>query len=704
MKRSALLLGMFLALLSFTPAIAQHNKTCGSSEVMEQYLSKYPKLRARHEAAVKNFEEGAARLPERTSRAVRTIPVVFHVIYNTTAENLSDNVLNAQLQTMNEDFRKLNSDFTNTRSQFVGSAADAEIQFCLASLDPSGNPTTGIVRVQSNKTSWSYQTETHDMKSSSTGGSTGWPNDEYYNIWIVDLDSYSSQSGGTAGYALLPGVGSQWEAIDGSVMDYEVVGAGERTLTHETGHYLGLPHPWGSGNGSCGADDGFTDTPNTDGPTYTCPASQMKCNVLTQWENFMDYSWCTTMFTTEQAAYMNNILSTAYSTSFPGTPGRLSLTTSQGCSGSTGGVDAAFVGTPTSGPPGTTVQFTDQSTGNPNSWQWDFGDGGTSNTQNPSHTYNNQGTYTVSLTVSDGSSNDTETRTNYIVISQGGGSGQCDTILAPFVNGTPAAYTSQGGGWIAGMNGYGDIAKAQAYALSQAREITSVIVAFTAADYASGNPSSAINLVIYDMDGTGTGNAGTIAAPGTFLGGGAVPVSGLTVGTPMLFTFPTPVPVSNDYAIAVDFTSVSAGDTVGVYSTTDGNAQGTELAWEQWDNGDWYTLLAAWPADIDLAILPVECPNSITGDEVIMQPLDAMFTVYPNPTDGVLNLQYNLPKKSDVVITIYDAVGKEVYTTKDLNVTYNKMTIDLTNQGKGVYFVNMISNDKVITKKVILSR
>lgn len=672
---------------------------------MEEYLNSHPRLRAQHDNAVKNFEKNTVHLQQNNSRAVRTIPVVFHVIYNNTAENVSDQIINASLQTMNEDFRKLNSDFSNTRSQFTSVAADAEIEFCLASIDPNGSPTTGIRRIQTNKSDWNFQTETHDMKSTSLGGDNPWPFDEYYNVWVVDLDSYDSQSGGTAGYALLPGLGSQWEAIDGVVVDYEAIGAGDRTLTHETGHYLGLQHPWGSGNGSCGADDGFTDTPNTDGPTYTCPNTQQNCNVLTQWENFMDYSWCTTMYTIQQAAYMNNILSTNYSLSGGGTVGRASLLTSQGCSGSTGGVTADFTGTPTTGTPGTNVQFTDLSTGSPNSWQWDFGDGGTSNAQNPSHTYNANGTYTVSLTVSDGSSNDTRTRNAYIVISQGGGSTTCDTIIEPFDSGSGVdVYASSGGGWITGNNGYDDWAKAQAFSPGQPKQITSVGVAFGEVSYASGDPNSNIAIVIYDMDGTGTTNTGTGPCPGTFLGGGLVPVSALQAGVAALFTFQTPVDVTGDYAVAIDFTQMSAGDTIGIFSTLDGDAAGSELAWEQWNDGDWYTLFWAWPLDADLALFPVECPNSVTGDEVMMTPIDAIFNVYPNPTSGELNIQYNLSKESDVIITVYDAVGKEVYSSKDQNVTNNRKVVDLSNQSNGVYFVNMVSNDKTIVKKVMLAR
>jgi len=82
---------------------------------------------------------------------------------------------------------------------------------------------------------------------------------------------------------------------------------------------------------------------------------------------------------------------------------------------------ADFVGSPTSGTAPLSVQFTDQSTGNPTSWSWDFGDGGTSTAQNPTHVYQNPGTYTVTLTVSNADGSDTLVRTNYITVNPGGG-------------------------------------------------------------------------------------------------------------------------------------------------------------------------------------------------------------------------------------------------------------------------------------------
>ncbi|MFH1756395.1 MAG: PKD domain-containing protein, partial [Candidatus Latescibacterota bacterium] len=81
---------------------------------------------------------------------------------------------------------------------------------------------------------------------------------------------------------------------------------------------------------------------------------------------------------------------------------------------------AAFSGLPTSGDAPLSVNFTDQSSGSPTSWSWTFGDGGTSSAQNPSHTYNNPGYYTVTLTASNAYGSDGETKTNYIHVTEPG--------------------------------------------------------------------------------------------------------------------------------------------------------------------------------------------------------------------------------------------------------------------------------------------
>lgn len=89
---------------------------------------------------------------------------------------------------------------------------------------------------------------------------------------------------------------------------------------------------------------------------------------------------------------------------------------------------AAFSATPTSGTKPLTVNFTDQSTNNPTSWHWNFGDGSTSTQQNPSHIYQDFGNYNVELTVTNNSGSDTDEKNNYIHVITSGGTGTVTDI------------------------------------------------------------------------------------------------------------------------------------------------------------------------------------------------------------------------------------------------------------------------------------
>ncbi len=79
-------------------------------------------------------------------------------------------------------------------------------------------------------------------------------------------------------------------------------------------------------------------------------------------------------------------------------------------------VGASFSATPFKGCAPLVVSFTDHSTGGPTSWNWNFGNGQTSVLQNPGAVYTNSGVYTVTLTVSNGSSSNTIVQTNYITV------------------------------------------------------------------------------------------------------------------------------------------------------------------------------------------------------------------------------------------------------------------------------------------------
>ncbi len=105
---------------------------------------------------------------------------------------------------------------------------------------------------------------------------------------------------------------------------------------------------------------------------------------------------------------------------------------------------ADFVGDPVSGIVPLTVDFSDLSTESPTTWDWDFGDGGSSTAQHPSHTYTAAGVYTVSLTVTNAGGSDTLTRTDYITVDPDPGTPPVADFVGVPTSGTvplPVSFT-----------------------------------------------------------------------------------------------------------------------------------------------------------------------------------------------------------------------------------------------------------------------
>lgn len=299
----------------------QAQRTCGSMENLARLLQQNPEMRINME----KIEEFTSNNLGNATRNVYRIPVVFHVVYNTTAENISDAQLQSQLAVLNEDFRRLNADRVNTPSAFSGVAADAEIEFCLATVDPNGAATTGITRTSTTVTQFS---DDDAVKSATYGGKAPWNTGKYLNIWICDLGT------SLLGYAQFPGGPA---ATDGVVLNYRYTGRGGsavapfnkgRTGTHEVGHWLNLYHIWG--DAYCGSDQ-VSDTPTQQVDNAGCPTHpKPSCsNSGDMFMNYMDYTddACMNLFSAGQKARMRALFAT-------GGP-RASLLTSTACGGGT---------------------------------------------------------------------------------------------------------------------------------------------------------------------------------------------------------------------------------------------------------------------------------------------------------------------------------------------------------------------------------
>ncbi|TAL59908.1 MAG: T9SS type A sorting domain-containing protein [Bacteroidetes bacterium] len=296
---------------------AQNNWTqsmrCGQMQY-EQYLrSQDPNFDAKRqqmEQAIHTAIASTKNLP--TTQSLFTIPVVVHIMYNTAAQNLTDaQVINA-IDLLNKDYRRQNADAANTPSVWQPIAADMEIQFSLATLDPNGNPTTGIVHKSTTVSSF---TTNDNVKSSAQGGDDPWDVNKYFNIWICNLGS------SLLGYSAFPPVTTTF----GTVIHYcTVPGTGScapfnlnRTMTHEIAHCFTLRHIWGDDGSACTGDDYCNDTPNQGGSSFGCSVFPVTdaCSSSApgiMFMNYLDYSddACVNMFTQDQKTRAQSAITT----------------------------------------------------------------------------------------------------------------------------------------------------------------------------------------------------------------------------------------------------------------------------------------------------------------------------------------------------------------------------------------------------------
>lgn len=295
MKAGRILI-IFIGLLFFTRAAAQMN--CVTADYTRTSINNDPQLAS----AIKQAEayirlQISTPSMSRVENGIYKIPVVVHNLYHTTGQKITDEQVAAQLETLNKAFRRQNADTVKTPAAFKGLAADCEIEFHLASADPMSRSTTGIIRKYTPVTTWIMDDK---MKSSAQMGDDPWDSRKYLNIWVCQMDKF-------AGYSTVPGSDAK---LDGIVIGLAAFGAGQKTIIHEMGHWMGLKHIWG--DEYCG-DDGVDDTPKQASYTVGCPNTvRVTCgNSPTgdMYNNYMDFTndGCMNLFTKGQKARMQAV-------------------------------------------------------------------------------------------------------------------------------------------------------------------------------------------------------------------------------------------------------------------------------------------------------------------------------------------------------------------------------------------------------------
>ena len=411
---SLLLIGV-LGLFSFVSGQqSPQTPSLPSNDVLRCYTQEYQDL-LDFRPSQEEFEKWLSELPSSSNRnsakASSTIPIVVHIIHDGEEKgeglNLSYEQILSQVDVLNEDFRRKpgTPGFNDSPN-----GADAQIEFCLAKVNPDGNimEEPGVNRINRVDAGFSPPPFTGEYLKTTIQPSTIWDPELYLNIWVSALSSEQGRS--ILGLAQLPFVPSlnglnlnRSAQTDGLAVHYRVFGrignlqepySQGRTTTHEMGHFLGLIHVWGDGN--CNVDDYCEDTPSSSGEVFGCPIFKESCGSRNMLENFMQYTddICMNTFTQCQVERMQRVLQSA--------PRRASLLTSDRCQINPVAPVANFDRNSSSTCVGSEIQFVDRSLNAPNAWRWEFPGGipSSSTEQNPTVSYAQAGTYSVSLTVS----------------------------------------------------------------------------------------------------------------------------------------------------------------------------------------------------------------------------------------------------------------------------------------------------------------
>lgn len=733
MKIKQLLATIALAFMAVVPATAQDAvRNCGTTEYHQHQLASDPGLANRMED-IENFTRDYIQNNDGGERAVITIPVVFHVVYNTSAQNISDARIQAQLNQLNLDFARLNTDAGNTPAAFQGLAANTQIQFCMAQRTPAGVATTGIERRQTTVTSFSSN---NAVKYYNNGGLNAWDATKYLNIWVCNLGS------GLLGYAQFPG-GST--ATDGVVVLYSSVGsmlvpgtatnyALGRTATHEVGHWLNLRHIWGDAN--CGSDL-VNDTPTQQTSNGGCPSfPHVTCSNGPNGDmfmNYMDYTYdaCMNMFTTGQSSRMNAL--------FVSGGARFSITTSNGCTpvgqvgcGTPSGLGATNITqtsatlnwTAVSGATGYNIQY--RAVG---SSSWNPGVSSTNSYALTGLTASTSYEFQVQAVCGETSGNYSATST----FTTAGTTPSCGTPTGLASSAITSTTATVSWGAVSGATGYnlqirvnGTTTWTTFAVTANSANITGLTAGTTYQFQVQANCNGTLSSYSSIASFTTTAASCTDTYESNESRNNAKSIATNTnisakIGTSTdkdWFRFTTTSSARN---IRVTLDQLPADYDIRLY-----NSNGSQLAISQNGGttaetiirntssyGTYYLQVygyngafnasTCYRLRVDVSSSSFKLMDGAEGEEevVTMEPVDAL-SLFPNPTTGQFTVQLLSDGEDDAYVRVFDITGKAIVNTRYASTKgQNLYQLDLTNHSNGIYFVEVIKGDQRMVKKLV---
>lgn len=613
-NRKAFYITLLLATFFAHAGIAQELERCVTMEMDSLSRVKTPERRSLEEfekfISYKISELKARDAAGRTKAGIIKIPIVVHIVHNGEAigsgTNLSRAQVEAQIEVLNEDFRrKPGTPGFNDNS----AGADIEIEFCLSTVDEQGNQLAepGIHRYDGNRADWTRDEIENNLKPK-----TIWDPNKFYNIWTV---KFSAEDGGLIGYAQfpdqsgLPGLNEEGgpATTDGVVIRYQSFGSVDkgnfpvmqapynrgRTLTHETGHWLGLRHIWGDGN--C-ADDFVSDTPPASGPSSGCPIGRQSCGSINMVQNYMDYSddACMNIFTKGQKTRMLAVMEVS--------PRRKTLTQNNFCGLTVvQAPEADFtIDEQTCILLGSEVAFTDLSRNFPTEWLWTFegADPSTSTEKNPRVKYNTAGTFDVQLIVTNELGKDTLLIEDYITVTSEG-------LCRAFTN-FDDSYTrtvlqmsefTDDTGYLTGHNSAGTRAVSEYFSNDCGyRYISGASVRFGELDVESED--TRVMITVWNARGPQNSPGAVIERKEVLA---KQILDDIVNDRPTTITFDRETPVfSRPFHVGVEF-DYTNGSELAVISSANGEAT-TATSWVKHADGDWELFTIAYGANIALDI------------------------------------------------------------------------------------------------------
>lgn len=602
--------------------------------------------------------------------------------------------------------------------------ADSKVEFRLATKDPLGNCTDGVVRV--------FTSKTNDANNG-TGfkAESYWNSFQYLNVWVVNNIDMEIEGGGTVlGYAQFPASGLQ--STDGIAVRADNIDKrdrGGRTATHEVGHWLGLRHIWG--DAQCGSDN-VLDTPTHFGPNFgVCgndpdddpnfgggsqfhdvPYNETAC-VPDQpdgemFMNYMDYSsdMCMNMYTRGQKAVMD------FTFHGDGTDaGVREYIISQENLEATGVADPYVQ--PDCAPvslfyfeqgsdfatvkmicEGESVDFEESAyNGDVDTYAWTFegGNPGTDDDDNPTVQYANPGVYDVTLEVSNAVGSDSRTAEDMIIVSSTTAQNQSnwgyvdsywseEDFLADYVifnqdgseNKWEWYYGPDGGstGWESIRifnyeNGFSEIDEiiSPSYNLST---LTDPTLQFRYSGAAvDGTPDDQLRIMVSDDCGESWSTRETLS-------GFELTNAGL---------------VSDSYRPNENSTWDEISVSLGAFRD-EPNVR-IKFRWVSGTRSNNFYI-----DDLTLSGNPI-------GMEDLERQID--LTLAPNPTNDISSVTMNLRDAANVKMELIDVLGKNVTRLFNQSMTNgtHKFDVNLSNQTSGVYYLRIFVDNDMVIKKLV---